>query len=181
MRAVGPKQSPRNRSLVFVHPSQYKPSRTGRRRGVCVRVYIRECCVCVPALLHIWYKCIAFLCTMLYSTYSSHPSIPLTSLPPPPPPFFKSVHPTSAQSSAKSLSESSLCIQSVEWSKPLSPRKRGTQSPSDTAQYHSLVGDMHLGRHTRRSPRRKTKTPPPVKVLPMKVLDSPQHTPVITT
>lgn len=91
------------------------------------------------------------------------------------------VHPTSAQSSAKSVSESSLCIQSVEWSRPLSPRKKGTKSPSDTAQYHSLAGDINLGQHTGKSPRKKTKTHPPVKVLLMKVLESPQHPPVITT
>lgn len=39
IRATGPKESPRNRSLVFVHPSQYQSSRRGRR-GECVCTYV---------------------------------------------------------------------------------------------------------------------------------------------
>ena len=156
IRATGPKESPRNRSLVFVHPSQYQPSRRGRRKGVCVWCVVCGVCPPTPSQLPLLPP-------------SPHPSVPT------------SVHPTSAQSSTKSLSESSLHIHSVEWSRPLTPRERGTQSPSGTAQYHGLAGDKRLGQNTRRGPRQKAKTAPPVKVLPMKILDSPQRTQVVTT
>lgn len=182
IRAVGPKESPRNRSLVFVHPSQYRPSRKGTR-GVyvwTVRAVLHVCFIYICAYILCVHVCLSLSPSFPLSLFFPfpvplHPSLPSHSLP------FLLVHPTSAQSSAKSVSESSLCIHSVEWSRPLSPRKKGTKSPSDTAQYHSLVGDVNLGQHTRKSPRKKTKTHPPVKVLPMKILDSPQHPQVVTT
>ena len=176
--------------VACVRSPQPIPTLQERKKKRCVCV-----CVCVCVCLHYYahgmqsfiyiHSANATTCSLhppLSPSHSSHPfPTPPFSHPSPHPSVPTSVYPTSAQSSTKSLSESSLHIHSVEWSRPLTPRERGTQSPSGTAQYHGLAGDKRLGQNTRRGPRQKAKTAPPVKVLPMKILDSPQHTQVITT